>query len=60
MKVQNNNRKNNRYIIYKNKKYTIGKLSSELNINYRTLLDRINKNWNEDELGIKPNKHNRR
>ena len=59
MKKQQNNRSNNRYIYYKNKKYTISELSSKLNINYATLLWRINNNWKEEELFIKTNLNNK-
>ena len=59
MKKQQNNRSNNRYIYYKNKKYTIAELSYKLNINYATLLWRINNNWKEEELSIKTNLNNK-
>ena len=43
VKEQNNNRRNNHYLIYKGKKYTLMELSEEFNILYGTLKSRINK-----------------
>ena len=52
MKQQQNNRRNNRTIIYKNKKYTLSELSNFLKISNQTLLWRINNYWKEEELTL--------
>lgn len=59
MKMQQNNRNNNRIIFYKNNKYTISELSEKLKINKNTLLGRINRNWLEKDLDLLPNKNNK-
>jgi hypothetical protein len=59
MKTQQNNRRNNRKIIYKGKKYTLAQLAEELNISSATLANRINSGWNENYLGIAPAFDNR-
>lgn len=52
-KEQQNNKRNNRIIIYKNKEYTISQLANEKNIKYDILLYRINKGWNlEDAVSL--------
>ena len=59
MKVQQNNRKNNKIIFYKNNKYTLSELSEKLKINKNTLLGRISRNWAEKDLDLPPNKNNK-
>lgn len=51
-KNSKNNRRNNRIIIYKNKKYTLSELSNFLKISNQTLLWRINNYWKEEELTL--------
>jgi hypothetical protein len=59
MREQQNNRKNNRKIMYENKEYTVSKLSEKLNIPYATLLWRINNGWKLEELSLIPSLNNR-
>lgn len=59
MKIQQNNKQNNKIIIYKNKKYTISELSDKLGISSATLNWRIKHNWKECELSLRPNLNNR-
>ena len=59
MREQQNNRKNNRKIMYENKEYTVSKLSEKLNIPYATLLWRINNGWKLEELSLTPSLNNR-
>lgn len=47
-KEQSNNKRNNRILIYNNEKYTASELSEFLNINYQTLLSKLNKNKNNE------------
>ena len=54
MQTQQNNRANNRKVIYKGKEYTLSKLAEELNISSATLAWRLNHGWNENELSIAP------
>lgn len=58
-KEQENNRRNNRKIFYKNDIYTISELSNLLNIPYATLLWRINNYWTDEELSLNVNLNNR-
>ena len=53
-KAQENNRANNRKVIYKGKEYTLSKLAEKLNISSATLAWRLNHGWNENELSITP------
>ena len=59
MKTQQNNRTNNRTVIYCGVEFTIAKLAAKLNIPYATLLWRINNGWEQGDWGIKPNLSNR-
>lgn len=59
MKVQQNNRRDNRKVLYKGKKYTIAELSDYIKIPYATLLWRINHNWSEKQLDLKTNLNNK-
>ena len=59
MKEQENNRRNNRLIFYKNKKYTVSQLAEKLNITSATLLWRLNNGWNEEELSLPPSLNNK-
>lgn len=45
MKVQCTNKTDNVYLTFNNKTQTISEWASELNINYRTLNNRINRGW---------------
>lgn len=45
MKVQQNNRRNNNLITYKNKTKSVAQWAEELNINYQTLRYRHKQNW---------------
>ncbi len=58
-RIQENNRKNNKIIEYKNKKYTLSQLSDFLKIPYATLSWRIKNNWKEEDLTLKPNLSNK-
>lgn len=58
-KEQSNNRRNNRIVIYKEKKYTLSQLSEYLNIKITTLSWRLEHNWNENELGMEVNLANK-
>lgn len=52
-KEQQNNKRNNHIVTYKNKEYTISELANEKNIKYDILLYRINKGWNlEDAVSL--------
>lgn len=42
---QDNNRRTNRIVYFKDKKYTIAQLSKEYGIEYGTLLQRLNRGW---------------
>lgn len=59
MQKQENNRRNNRIIIYKSQKYTLAELSNLLKIPSATLSWRINNNWKEEELTLPVNLSNR-
>lgn len=52
-KQQANNKRNNHFVEYKGKKYTISQLAEEKNIKYDILLYRINKGWDlEDAINL--------
>ena len=55
---QGNNKRTNRIVFYKGKKYTISELSELIKIPYATLLWRINHNWDEEDLNMKTNLNN--
>lgn len=55
MKEQENNRRNNKIIKYKEQNYTLSQLAEKLNISSATLNWRLNHNWNENELNLKVN-----
>lgn len=59
MKTQQNNRRNNRKIIYEGKEYTLSKLAEKLNLSSPTLHWRIHHNWDEKELSIAPSYDNK-
>ena len=59
MKVQENNRSNNRHITYGGKRYTISELADKLSIASATILWRINHGWSNDELALTPNYKNK-
>ena len=44
-KVQQNNRRNNHYITYNGKTQTAKQWAEELNINYSTIITRLNRGW---------------
>lgn len=51
--VEANNKRNNHFVEYKGKKYTISQLAEEKNIKYDILLYRINKGWDlEDAINL--------
>lgn len=52
MKEQENNRKNNRIIFYKNKRYTLSQLAEELKLSSATLRWRLDNGWKEEELSL--------
>ena len=58
-KEQENNRRNNRYIEYHEKKYTISQLAEKLNMNPATLNWRLKNGWDESELCMTPALNNR-
>lgn len=59
MKEQQNNRTNNRIVLYNGNEFTVAELAAFLDIPYATLLWRINNGWEGDSLGIKPNYKNK-
>lgn len=46
---QSNNKRNNHFVIYKGCKMTVKQLSEKYNINYGTILSRINRGWSIDD-----------
>lgn len=53
--MQANNKRNNRIIYYKNKKYTLASLARKFKIDISVLQYRLNKNWDiEKALCLKP------
>lgn len=59
MKVQENNRTNNRVVNYSGNKYTVSELADLLSIPYATLLYRINSGWKDRELSLTPSLNNK-
>ena len=57
-KEQQNNKSSNRIVQYQNRFYTVSQLATKLDIPYATLLWRINNNWREEDLKMKPNLNN--
>ena len=54
MKVQNNNRRNNRLITYKNETKTLSQWSEILGVHKNTIRNRLNRGWEvEKAFGIK-------
>lgn len=51
--IQQNNKTNNKIIIYKNKKYTMSQLSKILNLKYCNIKYRLKANWKMEELDNK-------
>jgi hypothetical protein len=45
LKEQNNNRRNNNFINYKGKRYTVKQLSEKFNIKWTTLKERLKRGW---------------
>jgi hypothetical protein len=60
MKVQQNNRTNNRIVSYFGKEYTLSQLGELLGISSATLRNRLVCGWSERELNLKPNYKNKR
>lgn len=59
MKEQQNNRRNNRIVTYGGKEYTVSQLSEKINIEYGTLLNRIDSNWDKKDWDLEPNLNNK-
>lgn len=59
MKVQQNNRRNNRIVNYFGINFTISELAQKLNISPSTLHWRVNKGWGQVDWGITPNYNNK-
>ena len=51
---QANNKRNNRIVEYKGQKYTLKQLSVKYNINWHTLLGRLEANWSIEDALHKP------
>jgi hypothetical protein len=47
---QNNNRRDNHFLVYKGKTQTIAQWSRELDINYKTIYSRIKRGWNIEKI----------
>lgn len=60
MKEQQNNRRNNRQIWYKNHLYTVSQLAEKLNLSRSALAWRLDNGWNENELSLTPSYNNKR
>jgi hypothetical protein len=60
MKEQQNNRRNNRRIVYKNKPYTVSQLAEKLNLSRNALVWRLDNGWEEDEISLTPSFGNKR
>jgi hypothetical protein len=58
-KEQENNRRNNRIIMYENREYTVSQLAKKLNISPAALRWRLENGWNESELSLTPALNNR-
>ena len=58
-KEQENNRRNNHFIIYKGEKYTLAQLSEKLNLSQQALRFRINSGWSEEQLSLPVSADNR-
>lgn len=54
MKEQQNNKRNNRIIEYKGKKYTLTQLAEKIGINKTTLKERLNAGWSVDDAVERP------
>ncbi|MGT2934251.1 hypothetical protein [Streptococcus catagoni] len=50
MKLQQNNKTNNRRISYQGKQYTISELSDKLNVTYWTVINQLNLGWNIERI----------
>lgn len=59
MKTQQNNRNNNRMVLYCGFEYTASELAEFLGVPYATLLWRMNNGWEPSEWGIQPNLNNK-
>ena len=54
MKEQQNNKRNNRIIEYKGKRYTLTQLAEKIGINKTTLRERLNAGWSVDDAVERP------
>lgn len=54
MKEQQNNRRNNRIILYHGEAYTLTQLAEKLGINKTTLKERINLGWSIEDAVNRP------
>jgi hypothetical protein len=59
MKEQQNNRRNNKIVSYKNKEYTIAQLAEKLNLSSETLRWRLNNGWDKEDLSLPPSLNNK-
>jgi hypothetical protein len=60
MKKQQNHRRNNKIVIYKNNKFTVSELAEKLNISVQTLCWRLRNGWNENDLSLPPSFANKK
>jgi hypothetical protein len=55
MSEQGKNTGRRRFVVYKNKKYSITELCKKFSVNYRTTLNRLNLGWSvEKSISLKP------
>lgn len=58
-KVQENNKSNNRHVVYQGDDYTLAELASHLGVSHATLAWRINNGWPQSDWSIPVNLANR-
>lgn len=59
MKEQQNNRRNNRIVVYNDTPFTVATLADFLGIPYATLWQRINSGWSQEDWNLAPNLNNK-
>ena len=59
MKQQQNNRRNNKRLIYENKSYTIAELANKLKISPATLQWRLKNGWGLTDIALQPSYKNK-
>lgn len=53
-KIQSNNRNNNTHVVYKGKSFTIAELAELANLEYMTVLSRIQRGWSIEDTVERP------